>query len=98
MPAVAVDHMTLDARTEAPTMAGEGHPLRHRAGHRGGRRAGAQATKEDVMFICENCKEVTAPGTKETRVVVETRPMHYANGGHGSEIVREERRCPECCP
>ena len=61
------------------------------------------------MFICQECKTVSAPGAKPTKKVIKTRPKTYTNyttgemgrlifgkQGAGTEIVQEITICPSC--
>lgn len=48
------------------------------------------------MFQCDKCGKTSQAGEKCNKVVTETRPRTYSNGGVGSEIVREEKHCGKC--
>jgi len=49
-----------------------------------------------VSFRCEKCGKVAPKGVSPVMEVIETRPKTYPNGGHGTEIVKEIKLCPEC--
>ena len=57
-----------------------------------------------MSFRCAHCQNAVAPKTPVKRVVTATRPVTYfrlVNGrkevmGNGTEIVKEEKLCPEC--
>lgn len=51
-----------------------------------------------MSFICEKCKKPTPNGHKANKVVTETRPKTYPDGGEGTEIVHEALFCDECTP
>lgn len=62
------------------------------------------------MFNCQKCKKTQSTGTKQERIVIETRPVTYTKDiidrtsgehhtivvGNGNEIVKQLNVCTKC--